>query len=412
MQKLDANLRAIGGKIQGLAKEGSVQTSKMKIVASDLEQIQQQISTYQVIKTENLIDTQPDFSIKFDSVSVESKITDTTEMEVNEPHEAEPQKASPQSGLFSTLCSSSAAPKPFVTKMQSTKKKKNDDSDSSACSEEDSDSSCSHIDTSYDVDRMASDGDNILYTTYNDSKTDRIAYCCVDDDDDNEDDYRHWNYARIVDMIWWNGIRKFVCATKTGIYTVEYARKKFRIDEAIRSKWSHVRVAENSTQLCAWIRSAKNDFHGIEIYSPQFELMRTIDFAKYRNETFLNDSISFCVTDDLIASLCSRTQNNRKILEVTFCDFQLKKSNSITLDDCNRCTEIRTNGKNQFFITTGRRSFHIVSPEHLIQTVELENNGRWIAIMDDEQVGVSDGRCDIQLVSYPTTLSGLVALWK
>lgn len=402
MQKLDADLRTIGGKIQGLAKEGSVQTAKMKATTSDLEQIQQQLTTFQVIRTDNLFATQPDFSIKFDSMPVESKITESTEMEVNEPCRVEPKQSVPTFGFFSTMCSSSVEQKPLnVTKMQSIKKKKNnDDSDSSESNDDDSDSNCSHIDTSYDVDRMASDGDNLLYTTYYDDEADRIAYCCVDDDDDDEDYYRHWNYSRIVDMIWWNNIRRFVCATKNGIYTVEYALKKFRINEVIRGKWSYVRVAANSTQLCAWVRSAKNDFHGIEIYSPQFQPINKIDLAKYRNELFVNDSVSFCVTDDLIASLYSRMQNNRKILEVTFCDTQVKKTNSITLDECTRCTEIRTNGKDRFFISTGRHSFHIVSRERLIQTIELQNNGRWIGIFDDEQVGVSDGRCDIQLVSY------------
>lgn len=397
----------IGNRIQGLAKEGSVQTNEMQKVTSDLEQIEQQINTYQAIRTENPIDTQPDFSIRFDYPSVQSKIIDSTEMkmEVSETPPTEPQKSLPVTGLFSTICSSSVEPKPSVNQWSTVLQKKRKNDEQSTTDEDESNSDCSHIDTSYTVGRMASDGENILYTTYQDDESDRIAYCCPDDDDDEDDVQRHWKHGRIIDMIWWNNIKKFICATKTGIYTVEYAQRKFRINDAIHGKWSFVRVADSLMHLYAWIQSSKNDFHGIEIYSPQFESIRRIDFDKYRNERFVSDSLSFSVAGDLLASLYSRMENNRKILEVAFWNMNTKKSNTVTLDEFNRYTEIRTNGKDRFFITTGQHSFHIISPERLIQTIELENNGRWIAILDDEQVAVSNGRRDIQLVSY-TSNSG------
>ena len=60
----------------------------------------------------------------------------------------------------------------------------------------------SHISTSYTVDRMASDGENILYTSYEDEDPDLIAYCLMDGEDGNTDKYREWNQSRIKDMIW------------------------------------------------------------------------------------------------------------------------------------------------------------------------------------------------------------------
>lgn len=398
---MEGDLRLIGNRIQGLAKEGSVQTNEMQRVVSDLEQFEQQINNYQAIRTENPIDTQPDFAIRFDCPAVQSKIIDSTEikMELNEPP---PQPSWSSPGLSITMCSSSVEPKPSGIQFSTVLTSKRKIEEKSTSDEEENDSDCSHIDTSYTVDRMASDGENILYTTYRDDESDRIAYCCPDDDDDDEDDHRNWNNGRIIDMIWWNNIKKFICATKTGIYTVEHAHRKFRINEAIHGKWSYVRVADTPMHLYAWIQSSKTDFHGIEIYSPQFACVGKVDFEKYRDERFVSDSLSFCVSGHLLASLYSRMENNRKILEVAFWNMNTKKRNTVTLNEFNRYTEIRTNGKDRFFITTGQSSFHIISSERLIQTIELENNGRWIAILDDEQVGVSNGRRDIQLVSYTT----------
>jgi hypothetical protein len=425
----------------------------MKKVSTKLKDIEQQLSTYQVMKTENGINIQPDISIKFECPPVEIEIAHSTNMETNETRQAELQEPPTKSssfGMFGQLCvvqerpSKSSAfnfgqlpvvqePPPKISSfnfgqlpvMQEPPSKsslfnsfgplsvmqklpvnqignKNDKKDdSSECSNSDDDSSdASHVDTSDDVDRMASDGENILYTTYYEDESDRIAYCRMDDDDDDEDEYRCWNRSRIVDMIWWGSIEKFVCATKEGVHTVVYANKKFKITEVIHGKWSFIRVAANTTHLFLWIKSNKNDFRGIEVYSNQFESIRKIDFDNYRNEPFINESIGFCVTDKLIASIYSHMQNNNKVLEVTFCDMNMDKSNSITLGECNRNTEIRTNGEDRFFITTGQRSFHIVSSNGRKETIELQYNGKWIAVLDDQHIAVSNGRSDIQLVPY------------
>jgi hypothetical protein len=297
-------------------------------------------------------------------------------------------------------------PKPPINLTGNKVDKKEESSDSSDFDDNDDSSDATHVDTSDDVDRMASDGENILYTTYYDDEPDRIAYCCMDDDDDEEDEYRCWNRSRIVDMIWWDSIKKFVCATKEGIYTVVYAHKKFKITEVIHGKWSFIRVAANTHHLFLWMKSEKNNFRGIEVYTTQLEFGRKIDFDKYRNELFINESIGFCVTDKLIASIYTHMQRNCKVVEVTFCDMNMNKSNSITLGECNRKTEIRTNGEDRFFITTGLRSFHIASSNGRKETIDLENKGKSLAVLNDQHVAVSNGRSDIQLVPYSTHDSG------
>ncbi len=57
-----------------------------------------------------------------------------------------------------------------------------------------------------------------------------------DDNDDDADEHEDWNHSRIVDMIWWGSIKKFICTTEKGIYTVDYANKKFEITGVIDGK--------------------------------------------------------------------------------------------------------------------------------------------------------------------------------
>jgi hypothetical protein len=106
------------------------------------------------------------------------------------------------------------------------------------------------------------------------------------------------------------------------------------------------------------------------------------------------------VTDKFITSVCTHQQNNRETLQIIFSDMDMNKLNSISLDECNRNIEIRTDGKDRFFITTGQRTFYIIVAPGAKQMINLQYNGKWIAVLDDRQVGVSNGRTDIELVSY------------
>ncbi|CAF3423639.1 unnamed protein product [Rotaria socialis] len=84
--------------------------------------------------------------------------------------------------------------------------------------------------TSFSVNCMASDGLNILYSTIEDPKRDHIAYCYLDDTNSNYgeiDPSQVWHQPPIVDIVWWNNIKKFICATKNGIYSVEYLDQRF-----------------------------------------------------------------------------------------------------------------------------------------------------------------------------------------
>ncbi len=455
MLKVESDLRILGGEIQGLTKESVVQMAKMKNLSVELKKIEHQLNTYQATRTENLIEKKPDFSIKFDCSSVESEMPHSTDKEMNEICQTDLQEPASKTntlnmfgpsfdvqnypinqpntfGPFSGVQKSSTSQPntlnifgqsfgvqnypmnqpnalnmfgqfPFVPKFPISQLGEKGEVQDSSMSDDDADTEDSLIDTSYNVDRMASDGKNILYTTYYDKRPDRIAYCLIDDDDDDnyeEDECRDWNRSRIKQIIWWNSIGKFICATDDGIYTVVYANKKFKITDVIREKWSFIRVAANNTHLFIWIKSIENDFNGIEVYSTQFAEIRTIDINSGGIGSFVDNNGRFCVTDDLIASIYESEQNNRKIFQVVFCDMNMKKLNSVVLNECNGTTEIRTDGKDRFFITTGERTFYIIVFQGETKTVNLQYNGKWIAVLDDRRVAISNGRSDIQLVNY------------
>jgi hypothetical protein len=118
-----------------------------------------------------------------------------------------------------------------------------------------------------------------------------------------------------------------------------------------------------------WINPIENDFNGIEVYSTKFESIRTIDFRSGVFGSFVDNNASFCVTENLIASICTRIRNDREIVQVVFCDMNMNKLNSISLGGCSGDIEMRTDGKDQFFITTGHRRFYIVSSNGMVQAL-------------------------------------------
>jgi hypothetical protein len=373
----------------------------MKTISTKLKEIEQQLNTYRVMRTENVIHTQPDISIKFDCPPVEMKIPHTTDMKVNETHQTDPQELPSKTNTLNMLH------QPFVMQTYPMHQLREDDhhpdaGDTSSNYDDDdgddTDLNNRHIDTSYNIFRMASDGKNILYTTYYDDELDLIAYCLLNNSD--EDEYREWNQSRIEDMIWWGNIGEFVCATNNGIYTVDHTNRRFKIKCVIRGKWRYIRVAANTQQLFVWMNSTENGFNGIEVYSTEFEFIRKIDFNTNIAGSFVDRNSSFCATDNLIASICTRKQNNREVFQVIFCDLDMKKLHSVPLGLCNDDIEIRTDGNDQFFITTGRCRLYIVFSGGGKQIINLQNKGHCIAVFDDQRIAVNNDGNGIEIVTY------------
>ncbi len=77
----------------------------------------------------------------------------------------------------------------------------------------------------------------------------------------------------------------------------------------------------------------------------------------------------------------------------------MNKRNSIPLGDCDDCIEIRTDNKDRFLITTGRRRFYIILSNGEKQTINLQNDGECIAILNHQRVAVSKQRNSMQIMT-------------
>ena len=264
------------------------------------------------------------------------------------------------------------------------------------------------IPTSYTVDRMACDGNDIMYTSYDDVQPDLIAYCLLDDENSEADSYRHWRLSRIEDMIWWEAIKRFVCATQNGICTVDYFNKKFKILSVLRGKWSRIRVAANSNHI--FVHSGPSHADGeqadeIQVYSTDFQLNRTFDIAGHRQ---LSPAKSFCVTDQTLASIrIIALPPNRggralitKVVMVNFFDLSMQHIRSITLGKCSDAVEIRTDGDGHFFVATGLTKLHVVTLDGKYETIDLDIEYQCLAVTSPGEVAASKARRSIDLISY------------
>ena len=381
LELFERNLRKIGDGMQSVVKEGMVQTSKMQDLTQDFNQIQQQIKTYQIIRTENFIQTQPDYSIRFDSVV-----------------EAQPQPPPPppppqqQQELLMTTWEPSAIPK-FPKRMRLSNENSSSDDNSSSDSD-------NFIETSYKIDRMASNGQHILYSSQKLNGSDRIAYCLMDEDAKYEDECHNWKYSRIQDMIWWKKIKEFLCATFQGIYAVKYAKEKFKIDDVIDGKWSDIRLAVNSEHLFVWMKSTEKNFHGIRLYSSEFKSVRKIDFNKYEIEPFINANQGFCVTNEHIVTSYVRKENCFHLLQVVCCDLNMKNLKTISLNENQNVEQIRTDGE-KFFLTVGRSHLWTIDAVDLKSaSIYLGIDAKLVEIFENQRLGVSTGSKEIQLINY------------
>ena len=390
----------------------------MKTVASDLEKVEGQLSSYQLVRTENLIDKQPDFTIRFDCLLTAMKAPDFVGAQTQSKSQTKLQPPSTITNTVNTKFEPSIVSKHrlYLTSNSDLYEEEVglhycfghllDDEDDPLRWYLDSDSSIdvdhNYVYPSYNVSRMATDGENVLYTCYKDEGQDLIAYCImnIDDDDRYPDEYRLWRYLRIKDMIWWNNIRKFVCATENHIHTVDHTGKRFRISNVLGGIWSYIRVAANANELYLWMHCIDNGFYGIKVFSSNFHLTRIIDFHANGIGWFVHSSTSFCVTNEYIASICTRTQGNRQVFQATFCDLNMKKLNSMPLGQYEGDIEIRTDGDERFFVTTGTRRFYIIHSIDKKQIIELEDKVNVMAVLEDQRIAVSGQVNAIEIVTY------------
>ena len=265
-----------------------------------------------------------------------------------------------------------------------------------------------HLQTSYTVDRMASDGRNILYTSYNDHEPHVIAYCLIDNRQNAGDEKQAWNSQRVEDMGWWKKIQKFVCGTQNEIYTVDRMRRNFKIVSVLRGDWSRIRVATNDDHI--FLHSAISSIptkqaNGIYIYSADFLPIRVISIADHK-QLLLAESL--CVTNQTLAairmntltSFRAGTQNLCQVIILNFFNLDGEQIRGVCLGKCSDSIQVRTDGTGNFFVSTGETRLHIVTADRKYRTFDLKHDGDCIAVLDNQRIAVSKGRANIELVTY------------
>ncbi|CAF3744657.1 unnamed protein product [Rotaria sp. Silwood1] len=158
----------LGIEIQGFAKQSIVQTIKAKNISTGLKSIEESVEKYQAIRIENLLKIKPEFSIKFDCPSVDSEDAPSSlAIETITIHPADSKNLSCKIIPLNIL--QQPAVQQNVAKQLEELDSFHDYGDGNGIEYDDAP-------TTYTIDRMASDGENIMYTSYYDEEADLIAY--------------------------------------------------------------------------------------------------------------------------------------------------------------------------------------------------------------------------------------------
>ncbi|CAM4774143.1 unnamed protein product [Rotaria magnacalcarata] len=370
VSKLLSNLQAVSVDIQGLVKQIIYEPTRMANILEELGTIELDLNKLVITKKLDLPEIIPKGELQLESII---GLTINTEGLV-------------QSCLATPFDDSNATEAEAAPINLSS---------CDECSLTDESLSADFISTTYPVDCLASDGFNVMYTS-TDTSPYIIAYCHLGN---NEGDlHRVWHQPRVVDMIYWNTIGKFVCATNKGVYTVQYNNRKFKIQHTIRSNtWNDLRVATNKNDLWVWLNPGKRGSDSIEIYSNFFEHTRTIKFGGSIPDSFRR-GISFSVANKCVASINTRPQNNGEVVQINVLDLDMKRLKSQDLGSCTGLVQIRTDGYNRFFITTGQRSIHCVSVPGKKSIIAIEYSGNTIAVVNKQCLAIGDSNHDLELV--------------
>ncbi|UJR19133.1 hypothetical protein I4U23_022263 [Adineta vaga] len=190
LSEILTKLQQISIKINGLTKETLFDLTQIPSLLTDLDHIQNDLKNIVGNKKAKLPEVTFNYEINFESTSVPT--TDVTQKDPSPATET------------SQSCS--------IEKVKSSNQYVVLDENDEACQAETSEDSAPEclLPTSFPIDRMASDGINIMYSTY-DTTPPMIAYCDLKNLQVG-DRYRHWHQLPIVDMIYWKSIEKFICA--------------------------------------------------------------------------------------------------------------------------------------------------------------------------------------------------------
>ena len=88
------------------------------------------------------------------------------------------------------------------------------------------------------------------------------------------------------------------------------------------------------------------------------------------------------------------------MLSAYFCDFEMNRLKLSRLGVCTGDVEVRSDGKDRFFVTTGKQKLYIFSSMSQIRWITLENPGKCIAVLNGRRLAIGNDSREIQIIHY------------
>ncbi|CAF1104017.1 unnamed protein product [Adineta steineri] len=376
---IESELQTCIAAIQGFTKTSTFKPAETGKISGKLKELKQQIDSLTITKEYDLPSAMPKYTFKAD---YSSKIITNNTQQISTVFDKQESNTNNQPNTKQSWQANIIE----LEKKQATEGKQLFVPDENYFCNRDA---CEP--TSYTVDYMASDGINIMYTSTEDPQHDLIAYCYLNINDNKygqADPCRPWLLSPIVDMIWWKSIEKFICATKDGIFTVTFAKNKFKIFRAIDNRSTNVHVAANTNFI--WVATDEK----IMIYDVTFKLVRAMDFKVASNCI----PRSFCITDNVVAFLVIRSDQRRSnILQVQFYDYNMGKMRSLDVGTCDGSCMIRTVEADRFLIVSGEDISYLMTSKGQKYTLALGKEADCLAVINRYSIVFSKSQSELQL---------------
>lgn len=259
--------------------------------------------------------------------------------------------------------------------------------------------------TQNEVDRIASDGEHLLYFSDTSKSlcyiTNILSTKQANGTSITKEISCRWPHNPILDLVYCPGSSQFVCASKTGVYTCTIQNNTMDIQMQLTQHWSYVRLAADRTHLWLWTDTPRAS--QLRTYSPKtFDCLKI--FNLHDHPRFSDNSTSFCVHSNILGTLFQFKQNpnvvsHRKIFHLTLCDSNdLREFCTIRLGQCEIDHEIRVNHDGLFFITNGMKKLWIVDQHGKKEYVRLYRTGRALTVHQKNQIIIANGTQQLQCV--------------
>jgi hypothetical protein len=263
--------------------------------------------------------------------------------------------------------------------------------------------------TQNEVDRIASDGEHLLY--FSDTSKSLCYVTNISSDGQGngismtKEITSRWPHYPILDLVYSPVSSQFICATKTGVYTctidLNNDHSTIDIQMKLTQNWSYVRLSADKNFLWLWTDTPRSS--QLNIYSPKtFDCIKSFKLNDYPR--FSDNTTSFCTYTNLLATVfqykqTTNTNTYKKNFHVTLCDStDLHELCTIRLGECDIDHEIRVNNNGKFFITNGKRKLWIIDRYGKKEYVKLSHTGRALTIHKTNQVLIANGTQQLQCV--------------